>query len=467
MRTALFLLSLLVAMPGFPATPTRSPAANEFKAGRLGTVTVYAPEGPPTSVVLFISGDGGWNKGVVEMAQQLRGWGALVGGVDIRHYLAALRSAGDSCAYPAADFEQLGHALQKRAGLRNYQTPILIGYSSGATLAYAIAAQAPPGTFAAAISLGFCPQLPVGRPWCRGAGLAVTPTADHAGVTFHPAPGLKTPWVVLHGERDQVCSVEATRAFAADTPSAKFVPLPRVGHGYAVMDNWLPQFRDAYLKLVTASTELPVSSAAVSDLPLVEVRATTRPSPRMAILLTGDGGWAGLDREVSSQLSAAGIDVVALSTLRYFWKEQEPEDAARDLARIMRHYLAAWHKDQVLLIGYSFGANVLPFLVSRLPPELRTHVASLSLLAPAIEASFEIHVADWIPGSTPRGRPLKPELARLGDIRTLCLYGDGGQESPCPDLPATAGKSVRLPGDHHFNDDYVTLTREILAFAGH
>jgi len=465
-RTALFLLSLLMALPVFPAAPDKLPVSYQFQTGHLGKVVVYTPAGPPTSIALLLSGEEGWNQSMVELAQQLQSWGAFVGGVDSRAYLAALGAAGHNCAYPAADFEQLSHALQKWAGLPAYRTPILIGYGSGATLAYALAAQAPAGTFAAAVSLGFCPELPVGRLWCKGAGLTAAPTANHAGLRFNPTPGLKMPWVVLQGEHDQVCTAGATRAFVADMPSAKLVPLPKVGHDYAVRDDWLPQFRDAFLKLVTASTERPVSSAEVRDLPLVEVRATSGHSSRMAILLTGDGGWAGLDREVSGGLSAAGIDVVALSTLRYFWKERKPEVAARDLQRIMRHYLAAWHKDQVLLIGYSFGANVLPFLVNRLPPDMRSRVATLSLLAPALETGFEIHVADWIPGSTSHGRPLKPELDRLGDIRILCLYGDGALASPCPGLPATAGKAVQLPGDHHFNDDYVALVREILAFAG-
>jgi hypothetical protein len=37
----------------------------------VGRVTVYAPTRAPDLVVLIISGDGGWNLGVVSMAERL------------------------------------------------------------------------------------------------------------------------------------------------------------------------------------------------------------------------------------------------------------------------------------------------------------------------------------------------------------------------------------------------------------
>jgi len=44
----------------------------------------------------------------------------------------------------------------------------------------------------------------------------------------------------------------------------------------------------------------------------------------------------------------------------------------QDLTRILRHYLPAWNRQKVVLVGYSMGADVLPFLISRLPADLVT-----------------------------------------------------------------------------------------------
>src|SRR4029453_16828908 len=93
-------------------------------------------DGPPKSVVLFISGDGGWNRGVVAMAQQLRDAGALVAGIDIRPFVKSLNTTS-GCAYPAGALEELSRAVQLRMKVPKYQRPILVGYSSGAPLVYA------------------------------------------------------------------------------------------------------------------------------------------------------------------------------------------------------------------------------------------------------------------------------------------------------------------------------------------
>ena len=114
---------------------------------RFGTVTVYSAVPHPSQVVLFISGDGGWNLGVVDMARTLASLDALVVGVDIVHYVRELGKANEKCSYPAADFELLSKFVQKKFNYKDYITPILVGYSSGATLAYATDSTGPSDDF--------------------------------------------------------------------------------------------------------------------------------------------------------------------------------------------------------------------------------------------------------------------------------------------------------------------------------
>ena len=82
--------------------------------GRFGKVTVYQGSLHPSQVVLFVSGDGGWNKGVVDMAKALASLDAVVVGIDINHYLKELGISSEKCSYPAADFEMLSKFMQKR-----------------------------------------------------------------------------------------------------------------------------------------------------------------------------------------------------------------------------------------------------------------------------------------------------------------------------------------------------------------
>ncbi|HEY0767099.1 MAG TPA: AcvB/VirJ family lysyl-phosphatidylglycerol hydrolase [Steroidobacteraceae bacterium] len=434
---------------------------------RFGTVKVYIPDSKPRSVAIFISGDGGWQLGVISMARALTDMGAVVIGADIREYLGSLKRsaqrAGAPCQMIAADFEALSHQVQKEIGMSEYQVPVLIGYSSGATVVYATLVQSPPGTFAGALSLGFCAEQDfAGAALCAGAGLHYRQNPQHQ-LVFEPASSLRQPWIALQGQKDQVCSAHAVDEFAAQAAHAQVVKLPLVGHGFAVERNWMPQFRDAYAQLTTHAETPPQRAPDIDDLPLTEVHADGV-SDEFALLLSGDGGWAGLDQELAARLAASGVPTVGLNSLKYFWTERTPEATTQDVARVLRHYLTSWNKQRVLLIGYSFGADVLPFVVNRLPPELQRRVASVSLLGIDSNASFEVRIADWV-GSDGRGPPTRPELAALAHLPVLCIYGGGETDSICPGLAAAGIAREQIGKGHHFSGEYATLADRILAFA--
>ena len=84
--------------------------------GRFGSISIERGDGEPRDAVLFLSGDGGWNLGVVSMARRLADKGAVVAGIDIRHYLAQLEKSSEKCVSPAADFENLSRYLQAKLG---------------------------------------------------------------------------------------------------------------------------------------------------------------------------------------------------------------------------------------------------------------------------------------------------------------------------------------------------------------
>ena len=181
----------------------------------------------------------------------------------------------------------------------------------------------------------------------------------------------------------------------------------------------------------------------VEDLGLVEVPASGGADRgAMAVILTGDGGWADIDKSVAAGLAAAGVPVVGWSSLRYYWTPRTPEAAARDLARIVEHYSAAWKKERVLLVGYSFGADVLPFLVNRLPAPALARIGSVSLLGLSDTAAFEFHVSSWLGGGGDTHRPTAPEVARLTRARDVrSRHRRKGLGLPGPEGPARPGRA--------------------------
>lgn len=202
----------------------------------------------------------------------------------------------------------------------------------------------------------------------------------------------------------------------------------------------------------------------ICDLPLYEV-PSDRPGETLGLLISGDGGWAGLAQDVSAGLAQQGISVVGLSSLKYFWHSRTPDAAAHDVAEVLRHYLAAWHRTRIVMIGYSSGAGVLPFIVNRLPQDLRARVVSINLVGLAANASFEISVAGWVGASPKSSRPVAPELARIVNTPVLCVYGEGEKGSLCPSLAQHEIVSVRIGSGHHFSGNYGELATRIAAFA--
>jgi len=250
-----------------------------------------------------------------------------------------------------------------------------------------------------------------------------------------------------------------------------------VGHGYSVPKHWRAQFLDAYREVAPAPPESSHAAASkpaaggargagsIDDLPLIEIEPAGTPQDLLAVLLTGDGGWAGLDKEVSEILGQRGVTTVGWNSLRYYWTARTPDSAAADLARILDHYLAGKPATKVMLIGYSRGADVLSFLAARLPEELRARVALVALIGPATSVAFELHVTDFLGGSPDGALPILPEAQKLRGMNLLCLQGDNEKDSLCPLLSKEHAHVEVLKGGHHFDRDYEGVARKILAAA--
>lgn len=209
---------------------------------------------------------------------------------------------------------------------------------------------------------------------------------------------------------------------------------------------------------VTSSVEGP------ADIPVVEV-ARHSASGVLVIFYSGDGGWRDIDRSLGDALGRDGYAVVGVDTLRYFWGKREPMGVARDLDRLVRHYLEAWGLNEVVLIGYSFGANILPFAYNRLPDATRERVRMVTLLSPELATDFEVHLAGWLgqQASGEAAMPILPEASRIDPSRLVCVYGE--QEAAttlCAQPGLGAARLMRLPGGHHYDGDYEALARRLI-----
>jgi type IV secretory pathway VirJ component len=197
---------------------------------------------------------------------------------------------------------------------------------------------------------------------------------------------------------------------------------------------------------------------------LVEMPARQKRGDSFAIILSGDGGWRDLDQQVGRYLRDAGVPVLGFDCLNWFWTRRSPAEVAAELDRIIPLYAAKWQAPRLALIGYSFGADVLPFAWNRMQAENKARVRLIALLALARDAAFEIRIGDFIGLSRPSALPTTPEIPGLPPELVQCTYGaEEEAETACKAFEGTAAQIIRTSGGHHFDEDYRALSNRILA----
>ncbi|EDM36660.1 probable acvb-related protein [Pedobacter sp. BAL39] len=427
----------------------------------FGKMTVYHPEGSPSSVALFVSGDGGWKDGVVTMAHSLAARGALVLGIDARRYSSHLSKLNSDCLYPAADFEQLSLAVQKKYKFSTYYKPVLVGYSFGAVLIYGILVQAPANTFKGALALGFSADIDLKKPLCKGNGLESKVLKAGKSYDLQPTNGLTAPFIVINGMKDQVCPYPATADFLKGMKNAELVGLPGVGHGFSHTGDWMPQLNTAYQKILHEADAR--SQKMVQELPLTFIPVVKNEHLPLVFMISGDGGWTSFDQSLAEALSAKGMNVIGLDAQKYFWNAKTPERTAADLCKAILYYRQQTDEQHFVLAGYSFGASVVPFVTSRLPAALKQDLKGVLCLSPDVTADFEIHVMDMLSLGGSRGQyDVIAEIKKTSNPATVSIFGSGEGNSIKRSYLNHGMKVITIPGDHHFDKNYELLSKEIL-----
>lgn len=440
--------------------------ADTVSFGTFGKVLIYKPVSVVNSVVLFISGEKGWNHDAMEMANPIINQGAIVVGIDIRYYLKKLTAEHLACYYPAGDLEELSLMLQKKYKLSQYFKPILIGYSSGATLVYGALAQAPANTFKGALALAFSADIAVNKPLCRGSGLKQHPL--RVGKLYHlePSDRLSEPFIILHGSRDKVCSLAVTQEFSKHLNSGKLIELQGVGHEFSLTSAWLGQFTEAFRIILNAPSfaerkasqnQLLHSQKLVplaGDFPVVIISAPRNDTRPMVFLISGDGGWTSFDNAIAEALATKGMPVAGLDAQKYFWNAKTPEETSMAISRAIQHFMQQWNTKKFVLAGYSFGACVVPFIADRLPAFQKELLQGVFCLSPDVNADFEIHISDMLNlGNLNEPYNVPHEIAKIKQLHPVCIFGIKENAKTRTQFAETVARIITLPGDHHYNDD--------------
>jgi type IV secretory pathway VirJ component len=463
-----FFFAVTVLVVHFTESQATS-SVDTINVSPFGSVYVYNPESSSSNVVIMISGDGGWKSGVVSFAKEFSRMNNIVIGVDILRYFKELRQRTEDCYRVASDFVELATAIEKRYNFTEYKPAVIMGYSSGATLVYGILAQARPGTFVGGISLGFCPDIELPKMLCETNGLEEKVDVTGKSYFLQPDARLGNHWIVLQGKLDKICSFDEVAEFVARTADAELVPLPSTGHGFSKWSDFMPEWKEAFTRLTQKSGKEQLSTGTadlIKNLPLSVTYAKTQDKEKpAALIISGDGGWYSFEQSIADNFAGIGIPTIGLDSKKYFWKRRTPDQSAEDIVNTLQFYCKEWEREQFILIGYSLGAEVVPFIINRMSPEMRAKIFSTVLLSPDISTDFEIHISNMLGmGNRQNTYNVTNEIITMQPVPTLIILGSG-EKTEIPDLLSGKGATIKkIPGDHHYKFDIPLIVKTIKEF---
>jgi len=185
-------------------------------------------------------------------------------------------------------------------------------------------------------------------------------------------------------------------------------------------------------------------------------------------LISGDGGWNNFDNTFCENLSKKGVPVVGLDSKKFFWKPRTPEETTQVLQQVIDFYNKKFNRDSFVLAGYSFGADIVPFIVTKFPPDFRKKLSEVVLLSPDRFGDFEIHLTDMLNmGLSKRRYNIVEEVRKINFTSLTCVFGKNEEAVNINSFKQTGKNIIMLPGDHHYNNNYQTLSDSLLRLILH
>ena len=199
-----------------------------------------------------------------------------------------------------------------------------------------------------------------------------------------------------------------------------------------------------------------VGKVGLEDKLPVEISASKGTRSDLIVYLTGDGGWNRFSRTFMNEFERQGYGVVSLNSYEYFKDKKSPSVLARDIGTISTDYLKEWNKTSLIIVGYSFGADVASFLPGYLSAQLKGKVKKIALLSPSASTDFVVRITDLLGfGDNENGEyKVKPQIEET-KLPMVCIFGKNEALLLKKSLENNDLISVyELPGGHHFDDNF-------------
>lgn len=185
-------------------------------------------------------------------------------------------------------------------------------------------------------------------------------------------------------------------------------------------------------------------------------------SRRLVVMLSGDGGWQEFNDKLAIHFSRKSFNTIGFNSRSYFWKQRTPEETTSDIVSVILKYNKKWKADRIILCGYSFGADVTPFIYNRLPNNIKRKVVAIQLLSPFLSTDFYVHIGDILgTGGDDRDFKVIDEIKKINNIPVYCFYGKDEKPKSLEDFKQQNFSLTILAGDHHYENAFMQIINSL------
>ncbi|RXD03543.1 hypothetical protein EQZ23_14495 [Sphingomonas sp. UV9] len=197
--------------------------------------------------------------------------------------------------------------------------------------------------------------------------------------------------------------------------------------------------------------------------PAIGVHTSGAP-PVAVVNFSGDMGLRFLlGASTSRGLTEHGFPVVGITTPALFARSRTRGELDAIVADGIRTALARTGAKRIVVMGQSYGADIVQTGLADLPPSLRARVAAIVLILPGDTVFYRADPSGLL---YDHGKPDSMGATtgnRLTWAPLTCIYGIEETDSLCPLLSPTNVRKVGMPGGHNIRHDADGLLAHVLA----
>ncbi|MBF8455989.1 hypothetical protein IV494_02245 [Kaistella sp. G5-32] len=200
-----------------------------------------------------------------------------------------------------------------------------------------------------------------------------------------------------------------------------------------------------------------------SSFPVTEWNSNS--SKPVIFYVSGDAGFNTFSKTFGQELHRYGYDVFALNTKKYFWNKKTPLKASQDSEKYLKEITKNRTNKKIIIIGYSYGADVSPFIYNRFDTEFQKNIQQLIIIGPSQVNDFEIHLEEYITGHMEHGYSVTNEINQIKNVPfTLVVSDFENRYFPRKEITLRGYRFLHIPGDHHFGGNTKMLADTLVKY---